>query len=301
MADIVQTIAICTHNRPGMLARCLAALTAAHRPDTPFEIIVVANACRDDTIEVARRFGPALPLVLVEEPRPGLSNARNRAMKEARGDLIVWLDDDALVRPGLLRAYEVAMRGSPGDAIFGGAILPMFEDEPPDWLTAGLAAVETVYAVRRPDTTAPFSGIGLDTPFGANFAIRTAVQRRFPYHPALGRRPDDAHAGGEEVAVIKAALAAGHTGRWVPDAIVDHLIDPARQTEEWIWSQCAAFGRMQARPRQPHSWRRLRALRHHWKYLRARRKLPPAAWLPLFVKAAIAAGQSEATPPGHGP
>ncbi len=294
VAHLLQTIAICTHDRPDLLGQCLDALAAADRPDAPFEVIVVANACRQDTFEVARRFAPVLPLVLATEPRPGLSHARNRAVKEARGDLIVWLDDDALVGPGLLRAYETATQIFSADAIFGGTILPVFEQGPPDWLAAGLDEVEAVYAVRRPDTASVFNGIGLDTPFGANFAIRTAVQRLFPFDPALGRRPDDAHSGGEEVAVIRAALAAGHTGRWVPGAVVDHLIDPSRQTEAWIWSHCSAFGRVQAEPRLPVAWLRLRAMRHRWKYLDARRKLPAAEWLPLLIKAAIAAGRLEA-------
>jgi glucosyl-dolichyl phosphate glucuronosyltransferase len=291
---IAQTIAICTHDRPEMLARCLAALADADRPELPFEIMVVANACRAETLDVACRFRAALPLVLVEEKRPGLSHARNRAIADARGELIVWLDDDALARAGLLRAYEAAARTFPNDAIFGGAILPLFEAGPPDWLAAGLAAVETVYAVRRPQAAIPFRGGGVDTPFGANFAIRTAVQRRFPFDAALGRRPGDFHAGGEEVAMIDTALAAGHKGRWVPDAIVDHVIEPVRQTEEWIWAHYAAFGRMQDPSEYSNSWLSLRALRHRRTFLRARKTLPPAAWLPLLVKAAIAAGRLEA-------
>ena len=40
------------------------------------------------------KHAAALPLRLVHEPTPGLSNARNRGIAEARGDLVLWTDDD---------------------------------------------------------------------------------------------------------------------------------------------------------------------------------------------------------------
>jgi glycosyltransferase involved in cell wall biosynthesis len=289
--DIGLTIAICTRNRAALLARCLAAVDAAERPTSAFEILVIANDCSDDTVPVARGFAGRLPMVVVEEPQGGLSHARNRAIADARGRLIVWLDDDALVRPGLLRAYEAAMAASPQCAIFGGVIIPCLDGEPSDWLVAGLTAVEAAYAARRRATADIFADVGSDLPFGANCAIVADVQRRFRFDSELGRRPGNRFAGGEEIAVIRAALAAGHVGRWVPDAIVDHVIGLERQTEDWLWGYFHAEGQDTAYAGSDGVFKRLKAYRARLRYWRGRHRLPPQAWLALLVRAAILAGR----------
>lgn len=290
------TIAICTHNRASTLARCLSALEAAQRPDGPLEVLVVANDCQDDTLAVAAAFTPRLPVDVVEEPQPGLSHARNRAIAEARGRLIVWIDDDALACKELLRAYEAAMLASPECSIFGGAIYPRFESPPPDWLVSGLPAVESAYAIRRPTAPDQFGGHSPEIPFGANFAMIRAVQRQFPFDGELGRRPERPLAGGEEVAMIAQALAAGYRGRWVPEASVDHLIGPDRQSEDWLWRYYHAEGRRVAGSNRPNIWLRLKAGRAMRRYTNARHSLPSTDWLPLLVRAAILAGRASISP-----
>lgn len=290
------TVAICTRNRVPLLARCLAALAAADRPDLPFEILVVANDCSDDTVAVANGFRQQLPMAVVEEAVPGLSYARNRAVAEARGRLIVWLDDDALVNKAFLRAYAAAMQDSPDCAIFGGAIVPHFEGGAPVWLLAGLPAVETAFAARRPASPDRFHGEGTDVPFGANYAVRRDVQRRFGFDPTLGRRPGHPLSGGEEVAMIRQALAAGFVGRWVPEASVDHLIGVERQSEPWLWRYFYAEGMRVAAGERSDIWLRLKAGRALRRYRTGRGSLPPEQWLPLMVRAAVLAGRAGTTP-----
>jgi GT2 family glycosyltransferase/SAM-dependent methyltransferase len=92
------TLAICTRDRPAALERCLRSIAeAAHAPD---ETIVIDNAPHMPTTrEVVRRF-PAFRYL--PEPRPGLSAARNAAVREATGDLVAFVDDDVVVHPGWL-------------------------------------------------------------------------------------------------------------------------------------------------------------------------------------------------------
>lgn len=296
LTEIGMTIAICTRNRAPLLLRCLAALAAAEKPSSSFEIVVVANDCSDDTVPVAERFADRLPMVVVAEPRGGLSHARNRAIDEARGRLIVWLDDDALVRPGFLRAYAAAMAASPRCSIFGGVIVPRLDGEPPAWLLAGLDVVEGAYAARRRATADVFADVDADLPFGANYGMVTDAQRRFRFDPELGRRPGSPFAGGEEIAVMRAAIAAGHHGCWVPEAIVDHLIGPERQSEAWLWGyfHADAQQRMSAHPTSLLG--RLKAGRAFRRYRRARTRMEPREWLKLFVKAAQLAGKAGVRP-----
>src|SRR4051794_1841821 len=113
------TVAICTWNRADLLAKTLGNLCTLDRlPGADWELVLVDNGSTDSTRQVADRFAGRLPLRYVVEPLRGLSNARNRAIREARSDLVVWTDDDVLVGPGWLRAYAGAERQHPDSAFF---------------------------------------------------------------------------------------------------------------------------------------------------------------------------------------
>ncbi|HEU4699275.1 MAG TPA: glycosyltransferase [Gemmatimonadales bacterium] len=92
------TAAICTAARPALLRRALASL-AAQTP-APLELLVVDNgpaASRAATRAAVAEAAPAARYVV--EPVPGLDFARNRALAEARGDVVAFLDDDAVAEP----------------------------------------------------------------------------------------------------------------------------------------------------------------------------------------------------------
>ncbi|MEI4473686.1 glycosyltransferase family 2 protein [Frigidibacter sp. MR17.24] len=94
------TIAVCTRDRPEDLERCIAALLAL--PDDGQEIIIVDNAPRTEaTRDLVARFPQ---IRYLREPRPGLDVARNRALSEARTELVAFTDDDAAPDPMWLRA-----------------------------------------------------------------------------------------------------------------------------------------------------------------------------------------------------
>lgn len=95
-ADI--TVAICSHERPAEIRRTLAAVT--HLDPAPLEILVIDNAPRTTgTQDVVAEFAGVR---YVSEPRRGLDCARNRALSEARGDIVAFTDDDAAPEPSWL-------------------------------------------------------------------------------------------------------------------------------------------------------------------------------------------------------
>ncbi len=92
------TIVLCTRDRPAGLRRTLEALSGQRYPD--FEVLVVDNAsATDETSAVAESFRGPMPTRYVEEPRPGLSWARNRGIEAARDDVITFIDDDETPDP----------------------------------------------------------------------------------------------------------------------------------------------------------------------------------------------------------
>jgi GT2 family glycosyltransferase len=98
------TVAVCTRERPDDLRACLAAL--AHLPGEGHEVLVVDN---DPATEVTRGVASEFSGIrYVREPRRGLNVARNRALREARNQVVAFTDDDAVTDPGWLPALLTA-------------------------------------------------------------------------------------------------------------------------------------------------------------------------------------------------
>jgi glycosyltransferase involved in cell wall biosynthesis len=288
------TVAICTWNRASLLSRVLEQFTRIQHPSAAWEVVVVNNNSTDDTESVLHEFAGRLPLRSVFEPTPGLSHSRNTAVSQATGDYVVWTDDDSLVDVSWLVAYQRAIERWPDAAVFGGPVRPRFEGTPPQWLTAAWQEIRAAFATLDLGVE-PFElDDGDKIPYGANFVVRMREQRQFAYDPNLGRK-QGAGALGEETAVIRAILASGGTGRWVPDAVVEHLIPRERQTIRYLRNYYGLLGRtfyewdvhgvptLWGRPR----WLWRKTLRAELRYILARSSTDPHHWLKPLVEASI--------------
>jgi glycosyltransferase involved in cell wall biosynthesis len=253
------TVAICTFNRAESLRRTLDSLVAMRVPsDVTWEIVIVNNNSTDHTDEVISAYVGRLPVRCEFEPRPGKSNALNRASDVAKGDYILWTDDDVLVDAGWLVAYVVAFRRRPEAAIFGGRIRPRYEPAAPKWIIQSEPVLVGPYAIRDfGDHVQQLSADDEDHfPFGANWAIRAIEQRAFRYDPELGPTPNRTRKQ-EETDLIHRVLKSGATGYWIPDAAVEHCIGPERQTVRYIaaywegWGETLAFRNAAASASEP--------------------------------------------------
>jgi glycosyltransferase involved in cell wall biosynthesis len=113
------TIAICTRERPGDLERALTAVTEQRHQ--PVEVLVIDNApVSDRTRAVVARHSAVRYL---REDRRGLDAARNRALREASGDIVAFTDDDATPEPEWLEAL-VANFADPSAVVVTGLTLP---------------------------------------------------------------------------------------------------------------------------------------------------------------------------------
>jgi Glycosyl transferase family 2 len=294
---VLVTVAVCTRNRACSLAHTLGSLAAMAPPGAPWDVLVIDNASTDGTRGVVEGFAGRLPLRLEAEPLPGLSHARNRAVAGARGRYIAWTDDDVVVGRDWLAGYARAFARWPQAALFGGPVTPVLLPPVTAWVQDNMALLAHPLGARAfGPVPLPLSSAADRLPFGANFAVRTADQRRFPYDPALGAGPLRRLA--EETAVFEAMLAAGGTGWWVPDSAVAHMIPPERQTVAALRRYYAAAGATDAHrhgaagprlfgvPR----WLWRRAAAAGLRYRLARLAAPPAVWLPHLIVLAQAEG-----------
>lgn len=227
------TVAICTWNRQDLLDLTLSEM---HKLEIPsgieWELLVVNNNCTDNTDDVLKRHSGKLPIKRLLEKSQGHSHARNCAIDAAQGELILWTDDDVLVDSAWLAEHVKAAEAWPDASFFGGRVEPHFFSTPPNWLSETLHHLRGVYAL------VDFGDAPLDLdrdhmPVGANFSIRTDVQRRYRYDPRFGRKRT-ALMSADETTVIWRILDDGLCGRWVPAARIRHCIPDSRQTLDYV-------------------------------------------------------------------
>ena len=128
------SICVCTYRRPTGLQQVLHSLTELVFETPSIEIIVVDNdsgRSGEDILSLYRSTG--IPISYFVEPVKNISRARNRAVAEARAELIAFIDDDEIAEPDWLITLHKALREHAADAVFG-PVLHRFVKPPPQWL-----------------------------------------------------------------------------------------------------------------------------------------------------------------------
>ncbi len=118
------SVVIPTHNKCEEIQICLKQIIA-EQVSGDFEIIVVADGCRDNTVEVLKNFDPqGIPFRFFVLPGCGPATARNTGIAAAKGEIICLFDDDAYPCKGWLAALTAPFAGSPDVVGVEGAVIP---------------------------------------------------------------------------------------------------------------------------------------------------------------------------------
>ncbi|GAB4178239.1 MAG: hypothetical protein Fur0039_21960 [Rhodocyclaceae bacterium] len=255
MSDsVAYTVALCTHNHADRLARTLDEFCRIRVPEAAWELVIIDNASTDATPELlaARAWPNGWQVRIVRETKLGLSNARNRAISEARGSYVIFIDDDETADPDWLSAFERLIRAKDPDA-FGGRIEVYFEDgERPAWLTDELLGF--LGQLDRAPAISPLTEPGTSF-YGGNFGFRKSVCDRIGiFDAALGRKGAD-NTGGEEVDFYRRLLDAGMRVWWTPEAVIRHRIQTPKLTRRYFLDLHYRQGRMEAIRRRGRSGR----------------------------------------------
>lgn len=237
MTSTYISVVICTRNRANQLSNVLNSIVALKvPPDLDWELLIVDNGSKDNTYEVVTSYASKLPVRCVREETPGLSNARNKGVAEAKGQYICWTDDDVELDQNWLNAYFEAFKKHPDGAVFGGKIIPKFLPPTPEWVEQYKHEwpLDGPFAYRdlgAEEVELTFKG--WKTPYGANYAVRLKEQREHLYHPDLGVSPTHKRVG-EETEVIYQILKTSK-GYWVPNSRVNHIIPQVRQSLKYVY------------------------------------------------------------------
>ncbi|MFM7425375.1 MAG: glycosyltransferase family 2 protein [Elainella sp.] len=232
---------ICTHNRAAYLGAAIDSLLGQQLSGANFEVIVVDNASTDGTRQVveARQVvetSTNARLRYVYEPITGLSVARNTGANLAQGEILAYLDDDAVASPQWLGELLAAYRNNEKLAIAGGRVTLLWaaNTTPPRWLSDGLAGNLGAYDLGANPLLIDRPGL---TPRGLNYSIRRQFLAQVGgFDPSLGRVGKNLLSN-EELHMTELALGLGWQVAYLPDAHVAHNVAPERLNRAWFLSR----------------------------------------------------------------
>ncbi len=242
---VTVTVAVCTKDRPEQLERLLQSLV--RQAPAPFEVIVIDNA--PSTERTRQLVSESFPeFRYVREPVPGLDFARNRALREARGTVVAYIDDDAIAAPDWSGATEAVFAESARIAVCMGKVDALTLDN------AGARLFEATGGFGRGDKRIhlppgagpaphglprPFAAWAVGIGFGASMAVnRSAIQALGGFDEALDMGA--VLPGGGDQDILWRALEAGHEVVYEPRVQAWH---EHRSDVEAVGRQIAGHGR----------------------------------------------------------
>ena len=215
------SVCIASLRRPRGLARLLDSLFRQKLPEgLDVEIVVVDNDAAGEARPKAMAVCDAARTVRwFVEPRQNIALARNRALREARGRWIAFIDDDEIADENWLAAYWKLVEDDAGDGFFG-PVLPRLGEVVTPWLDA-----ETFFSHPRHPTGTP---LARNEGRSGNALVRRSLFSEHRFDPTWGRT------GGSDVELFDRMLAAGARFLWCDEALVHEIIPPRRHRLGWL-------------------------------------------------------------------
>lgn len=165
------SVVVCCYNSAEIIVPTVEALSRQEvPPGIEYEVILVDNNCSDNTVQLANATwkNSSFPLRIVKEKDPGLIYARKTGVKNARYDILLFVDDDNILNPDWVTKLYHLYREMPNVAIIGGYNQALIQGNKPSWFDR----FEYVYACGPRDDKA---GLNPQFLFGAGLSFRTAV------------------------------------------------------------------------------------------------------------------------------
>lgn len=210
--DTSISILICTRDRLPKLQNTLRTVGELSLPTAwEAELVVVDNGSTDGTAAwVENQTLSTMPVRLVEEPRPGTGYARTTAVRAARGDVLLFTDDDVRVHPDWAEKMCTPILEEEADVVAGTAELE------PSLLRPWMNAFHRATLASTEETTSD-----QPSPITINMAFHRRVLREVPaFDPELG--PGSRTGCCEDVLFSWQLQEAGFRFAEVGDATVEH-------------------------------------------------------------------------------
>ena len=236
------SVIICTYNRDKYIYNVLKSLADNTYPHNSYEIVLVDNNCTDNTESECLRFHrdhPDVDFHCYKETNQGLSYARNCGITKAKGEVLIYVDDDALVNEEYLQTYATFFSEHPDADAAGGPIIPKYETKEPSWMSHYTKMLLTAYKYKG-TTIKEFEGN--DYPGGGNAAYRASVFEKVGlFNVALGRKGNSL-AASEEKDIFDKMRALGMKIFYLPTAVLYHIIPQYKLEKDYFNRLTYAIG-----------------------------------------------------------
>jgi len=223
---VYMSVIVPTRNHCESLRNTIVSLQQLNFPNDRYEIIVIDNNSTDDTrrvVEEGKQQGKK-EIIYCKELRVGLHYARHAGAQIAKGDILAYIDDDAICDPDwlleLTRPYT-----DPKVGCVGGKILPRFETKEPAWAKYFPSSLSIL------DRANEIAKVNDAQIYGCNYSVRKTV-----LYDAGGFHPDSTppslmrYLGDGEVGLTNKAIERDHDVVYTPLAVVTHVIPQERVT-----------------------------------------------------------------------
>lgn len=231
------SVIIPTYNRSSLLDKTLNSIVAQNLESNAFEVIVVDNGSTDNTRNVIDHYDQHLNIRYVFEKMPGLHSGRHRGLREAKGDILVYADDDIEALDTWLDGIRASF-SDPHVGLVGGKNIGNYEVEPPAWLNNFWVTVPEGKYI----TYFSLLDFGEDTitvdphyVFGCNFAVRKSIvidARGF--HPDGMPQSELKYRGDGETYVANHVVRMGYKAIYNPKASVLHWVPASRMNMDYL-------------------------------------------------------------------
>lgn len=235
------SVIIPTRNRSKLLDITLNGIASQTLPKEVYEVIICDNESTDDTKAVYERYRTSiLNLSYIKTTKPGLHVGRHAGMKQAKSDLLVYIDDDIIPFPDWLETILNSFTANEDVVIIGGKNLPKYEDTPPFWILEkwnqlnrnGERILGDLSLIDLGDKEKEISPYYV---FGCNFSVRREIIIK-----AGGFHPDGMpfeliqYRGDGESYISSYILKNNLKALYHPTASVYHWVTRDRMTEDYF-------------------------------------------------------------------
>lgn len=235
------SVVVCTYNRSKLLESCLNSLASQDFLPDEYEIIVIDNNSTDNTKHVVNQVKKDSPTEIhyIIEKRQGLSYARNTGVKEARGKIVAFIDDDAIAdRSWLNEIVSTFEKINPVPGCVGGKVMPIWIADRPKWLPESLL---TYLGVLNHGDSPKWTEEN-EYVWGVNMAfLRSSLEKVGLFDPSLGRKGKSL-VSNEEIFLFFKLRESGENIYYQPKAIVHHLVPQERLKRTWFLRRVFAQG-----------------------------------------------------------
>lgn len=240
------SVIMCCYNSEKVLPVTLKHIARLSTDGITVELVLVNNNSSDNTTRVAKRewlkYKTSIEFTIVDQPTPGLMEARKRGIEKSKGEILIFCDDDNWLQwDYALLSYRI-MRQNLEIGACGGKIRPVFESIKPEWFEG----VKGSYAIGEQLPNTGIVPVQKGYLWGAGLVIRkkawmSIIQSNFVFN--LSGRKGKKLTAGEDSEICKVLLLNDWLLWYDQRLLLKHFLTSQRLTKEYLVELYRGFGR----------------------------------------------------------